>query len=807
MNASEAVERNVKTAHENHHLLTAVHRLENEIKNYQIEIQTNQTEMTNLREKMKQFHHHQLTAERKATELLSVNSKLQGQYEDMKQEYEILSLDYEKQKRHVADYLQQIASLQSTAVLQDKLQQENELLQQKYQQSQILLNQKETQSRKELDLMKSQKEMIAQELETIQKTIPIKERTIYEVTSQLNELREAYDDLLRQKEIIQQELMQMESRKNEETLQQLKQDMNQTLEEFEELEKEKLLKQQIISTLTTNLEKEKEKNVLLTMQMNLLEEKVKVLQQEVDVYHGLDVYHTTKQQELLQYRQSQQPGSPRRGGIAEQIDSDRSNPENSHQASRQHQRMQKLFVDNPESRIRAIQRKERRSLSRSKSPQKNRPNIARTSSKADADNFEESSVATIDEKRGRLSMEDMLPPSQSEEEAEEETKRYNDRELNKEKNIDRRGNKGDKRKSRDAYDDEDDAFIRTPPPPPLPRSAEDNEDEDDDDDEYYSFRPVREEETRRYTRDQPHSRSSLATTVRPQKDSNLLKQSFAPSHQRASSASRYNQRLTSTSRDTHDDFNRTSRNQIPRPSSLITGNIKPRLSSPLSPSSSFLRPGFSSYGSSEKGHTPDRLRPRTTVSPTTSHRQISPTRTVAPVQTTVSSSDSTDTLSVQQRARRKELREKLMMEKILLEEKSKQLQQQREEQQKQQSKSSSINATPTTANKPLPYHPYAFDDDPNDSASTSSFRGILDARGSITPPPSVLDNLRTARQRREDERAKPDRNYIAEVLSRGRSGVDLRTVPEQISTSVHLMNNKYDLDRAKRILSSSTINR
>lgn len=296
------MERNVKTAHENHHLLTTVHRLENEIKNYQAEINVLQMEIQNLREKMKQFHNMQLSAERKSTELLSLNNKLQGQYDDLKQQYEIISLDLEKTRGVSNEQLMKLNQLQSNLALKDKSVEEFELLANKNVTLQQTLQQKESQYYKELELIKQQKEMILQESTNLKQMIPIKEKTIQELTTQLSDMRRQYEDILSVKDKLQQEIVVLEKRKNHEKLNELKSDLQLTLTEFQALEQEKMTKNNLIHQLNVQMEKEKEKNVLLSMQLNLQEEKLKILTQELNVFRGIDVYHTSMQQELENYR-------------------------------------------------------------------------------------------------------------------------------------------------------------------------------------------------------------------------------------------------------------------------------------------------------------------------------------------------------------------------------------------------------------------------------------------------------------------------------------------------------------------------
>lgn len=75
--SSEISERNLKTIHENHHLLTNLHRIEKELQCSQQECYHLQEDMNLLREKNKIFHQSHLSAEKKSTELLTLNAKLQ----------------------------------------------------------------------------------------------------------------------------------------------------------------------------------------------------------------------------------------------------------------------------------------------------------------------------------------------------------------------------------------------------------------------------------------------------------------------------------------------------------------------------------------------------------------------------------------------------------------------------------------------------------------------------------------------------------------------------------------------------------
>jgi hypothetical protein len=348
MNASETVERNTKVLHENHQLLMTINSKENEIKSLQSELSIYQSDKYNLMNKVKEFHNNQLISERKATELLSLNNKLQGTYDDLKQQYEITLMELEKVKRQNLEQLQSITSLSSSLSIHEKSLQENELLTQKLSQLQLSLQQKEQSYLKELELIKYSKEIISQDAETSKTTLIIKEKTIKELQQQFADLKRQYEEVLLIKENLYNELKCLESLKTEEKLEELKYEMNSTLEEFHEIEKEKSIKQQLLLTLTSNYEKEKEKNILLTMQLSLLEEKLKIYQQELSVFKGLDIYHTTKRQELENYRtltasqQQQQQQQQRREGddVVEEDDDDegrspeKSSYENSHLASR-----------------------------------------------------------------------------------------------------------------------------------------------------------------------------------------------------------------------------------------------------------------------------------------------------------------------------------------------------------------------------------------------------------------------------------------------------------------------------------------
>lgn len=304
LTASEVSDRQVKSTHERQHLLQDIYRMETELESSRGEVDRLKNEILTLRDKLKSFHQQKLNADKRSTELLAMNSKLEASLEDFRQQYDKMVIDYEKMKRQSIDFNTQVTELK---VLQhdyemlksEKEETNNQLTHYKtlHHHHEKTMSQVQEQSTVKYQQLEDEYQQLAQKLQyTLQQ---------YEESRvEQYKYRKQYEDVVNDRDRLKTELTMQQSQHAEEKLQELKVELTQTVQEFSLYEEEKKKKEHVLTSLQSEYNKEKEKNILLSMQISLLEERMKVLNQELTVFRGIDVYHVSMQAELEQYRKT-----------------------------------------------------------------------------------------------------------------------------------------------------------------------------------------------------------------------------------------------------------------------------------------------------------------------------------------------------------------------------------------------------------------------------------------------------------------------------------------------------------------------
>ncbi len=77
LTASEVADRQVKTSHERQNLLQEIYRKDTELESIKGEVVRQRDELVSVRDKLKNFHSQKLAADKRSTELLAANSKLE----------------------------------------------------------------------------------------------------------------------------------------------------------------------------------------------------------------------------------------------------------------------------------------------------------------------------------------------------------------------------------------------------------------------------------------------------------------------------------------------------------------------------------------------------------------------------------------------------------------------------------------------------------------------------------------------------------------------------------------------------------
>ena len=162
------------------------------------------------------------------------------------------------------------------------------------------VKEKELMSR--LEAVQHQRDMLQREHDVMREKINIQKHGLEQAQSENIRIRSDLEHAIIDRDRTKRDIALKETQFNEQQLHDLKRDLEQTVSEWQGLEKEKSLKDKVIQQYKDDLHKEHERSTLLKMQNDLLEERLKVANQELSVFRGINVYHSSMQAELQLYR-------------------------------------------------------------------------------------------------------------------------------------------------------------------------------------------------------------------------------------------------------------------------------------------------------------------------------------------------------------------------------------------------------------------------------------------------------------------------------------------------------------------------
>lgn len=163
---------------------------------------------------------------------------------------------------------------------------------------------RESESTAEIQMLRQSKQLLKQEVDSLKQTLHMKGECISANSEDLERLRREIQDLKLDRDRQKKEIALFESNRAELQLQSLRRDLESTVSDWKHAEQEKVAREEKIGQIQKEMSKEKEKSSLLRTQVSLLEERVRIANQELAVYRSLDVYHTSMQSELKHFRLS-----------------------------------------------------------------------------------------------------------------------------------------------------------------------------------------------------------------------------------------------------------------------------------------------------------------------------------------------------------------------------------------------------------------------------------------------------------------------------------------------------------------------
>ncbi len=228
--------------------------------------------------------------------------------EDFRQQYDKMVIEQEKAKRLLMEQAQQ---LQEFRVLQEDhqiLRQERDELQQMVHDNRLYKQSHEKQQLLTVESLEAKVDSLSEENNDLHKSLQALQETCERFEHEHRRLKKEVEEATIDRDHYKNELSLQESKHAEAKLHELKVELQQTMSDWQLMEQEKKNKEHVLAQITVEYNREKEKNVLQKMQLSLLEERVKVLTQELSVFRNLDVYHASMQQELDAYRTTSSKG-------------------------------------------------------------------------------------------------------------------------------------------------------------------------------------------------------------------------------------------------------------------------------------------------------------------------------------------------------------------------------------------------------------------------------------------------------------------------------------------------------------------
>lgn len=227
---------------------------------------------------------------------------MQTTLEEAKQKADAIGLELEKTKRTAHEQSFTISDLRIKLSEVDNLRADSAALSSKLVALKADFHSREKDLTLQVETLRHQKATVERELTATREKISIHRNGFEQSHVDLARLRAELDSVIVERDRLKRDLVDNENMAAEQHLFDLKRDLEQTVHEFNDLEKEKSMKDKVIEKITAECSKEREKVTLLKLQMSTLEDRLRVANQELSVYRGIDVYHSSMQVQLQSYR-------------------------------------------------------------------------------------------------------------------------------------------------------------------------------------------------------------------------------------------------------------------------------------------------------------------------------------------------------------------------------------------------------------------------------------------------------------------------------------------------------------------------
>lgn len=299
LTASEVAERSVKATHERHGMLQALQASQTALHSTQAELERVRSENTEMKEKVKQYHSAKLQADKRVTEISATNARLEATMESFQQQFDSQTIALEETKRQFHDLQRQLGDHQRQHADCDAVRRELEQLKAQSFSAGQDQHGRIVDLERLLESRQVEKEMLQSEVASLKEKLTVQKASVDHLQQELLVARRNYDEAHLQVERYRVESENSARHAQHSQIVSLQEELRRTMQEWSALEVEQTAKDSLIEQLRVDYGREKERAMLLKMQLSVMEEKLQVVTQELQVYRGIDVYHAARQAELL----------------------------------------------------------------------------------------------------------------------------------------------------------------------------------------------------------------------------------------------------------------------------------------------------------------------------------------------------------------------------------------------------------------------------------------------------------------------------------------------------------------------------
>lgn len=298
LTASEVAERSVKATHERHGMLQALQASQTALHSTQAEFERVRSENTEMKEKVKQYHSAKLQADKRVTEISATNARLEAAMESFQQQFDSQTIALEETKRQFHDLQRQLGDHQRQHADCDAVKRELEQLKAQSFSSGQDQHGRIVDLERLLESRQVEKEMLQSEVASLKEKLSVQKASVDHLQQELLVARRNHDEAHLQVERYRVESENSARHAQHSQIVSLQEELRRTMQEWSALEVEQTAKDTLIEQLRVDYGREKERAMLLKMQLSVMEEKLQVVTQELQVYRGIDVYHAARQAEL-----------------------------------------------------------------------------------------------------------------------------------------------------------------------------------------------------------------------------------------------------------------------------------------------------------------------------------------------------------------------------------------------------------------------------------------------------------------------------------------------------------------------------